>query len=164
MVLARAAALGRWLHGVFEVGLIAKGLLAFLETAAGLGLLLTTNSALHRLAGWLTRYELAQDPTDRMALWFQQSAQGFTADSQHFYALYLVSHGVLKLLVVAGLVLRLRWSYPAAMVLLSGFILYQMYEWSLTGSPMLLALSAFDLLMIGLTWREYRLLGPAVSA
>ena len=164
MLPGRAAALGRWLHGLFEAGLVAKAVLAALETLAGFGLLLTTNVALHRLADWLTRHELAEDPTDRMAQWFLQAAQGFSADSQHFYAIYLASHGVLKLLVVAGLALRLRWSYPAAMLLLAGFILYQLHEWSLTGSPMLLVLSAFDLVMIALTWREYRLLRRAAPS
>lgn len=156
---ATATKSGRWLHRLFELGLAAKALLASFEAVAGLSLLVTTNLALQTLLAWMTAHELAQDPTDRMALWFRAAAGGFSADSQHFYAVYLAAHGCLKLILVAGLATRRRWAYPAAMVGLSGFVIYQLREWTLTGSVMLLLLSALDLFMIALTWREYRLLG-----
>lgn len=156
--MAAGAGIGRWLHRLFEAGLVAKAVFAAGEALSGFGLLFAGPSALRRLLEWMTRHELAQDPTDRMALWLRDLAGGVSGDSQHFYAVYLLSHGALKLALVAALAARLSWAYPASMVVLAGFILYQMQEWTLTGSPMLLALSAFDLAMIALTWREFRVM------
>ncbi|MCO5128474.1 MAG: hypothetical protein M9957_14800 [Rhodobacteraceae bacterium] len=45
---------------------------------------------------------------------------------------------------------------PAAMVVLGGFVAYQLHQWTISGSSVLLALSAFDLVMIALVWREWR--------
>lgn len=151
-----AAPIGRWLHRLFEASLLAKGLLAAAETAAGLGLWLTANRTFHTLAAWLTRTELSEDPTDPMARWFLRAAGAVSIESQHFYAIYLLSHGLLKLAMVGGLALRLRWAYPASMAVLAGFVVYQMHHWTLTRSPTLVMLSLFDLVMICLVWREWR--------
>jgi uncharacterized membrane protein len=84
-------------------------------------------------------------------------AQSFSIDSQHFYAWYLLSHGMVKLLLVAGLLRRQMWSYPASIVVMMLFIAYQLYRYSYTGSVGLLVLSAFDVVVIWLIWHEYRL-------
>ena len=65
--------------------------------------------------------------------------------------------------MVVMLWLRVLWAYPAAMVVLSGFVSYQLYEFHLTGSPMLLLLAFFDLFMIGLIWQEYKALKARIA-
>jgi uncharacterized membrane protein len=57
---------------------------------------------------------------------------------------------------VAGLLLKLRWAYPAAIVAFTLFVVYQLYRYSHTHSTALLALSALDAAVIALTWLEYR--------
>lgn len=151
----------RWLHWIFETSLLIKGLLAAGEGFGGLGLLLAPNTAIATLVDWMTRVELVQDPTDRVALWLQHTAATFSIETQHFYALYLCLHGGIKLTMVLGLARRVLWAYPAAMVILAGFVAYQMHRVTLSPSPMLLALSGFDTLMIVLVWREYRLMRAA---
>ncbi|MCV2868588.1 DUF2127 domain-containing protein [Defluviimonas sp. WL0002] len=158
MVRRNAARIARWLHELFEASLVIKGLLAAAEGAAGLGLLLTSNAVIQNFVDWMTRNELAQDPTDPMALWAQSLAQGFSFQAQHFYAIYLLSHGALKLAMVLLLAVRVVWAYPASMAVLMGFIVYQVHQWSASGSLPLLALSAFDAIMIALVWREWRAL------
>ncbi|MCB2144224.1 MAG: DUF2127 domain-containing protein, partial [Rhodobacteraceae bacterium] len=61
-----------------------------------------------------------------------------------------------KLAMVVLLAARVAWAYPAAMVVLGGFVAYQLHQWTISGSSVLLALSAFDLVMIALVWREWR--------
>jgi uncharacterized membrane protein len=161
MVRRHAARLGRWLHGLFEASLVIKGLLASAEAIAGLGLLLTPNLTILTLVNWLTHYEIAQDPQDQMAQWFRHAAEAFPIQTQHFYAVYLIGHGALKLAMVAMLARRVLWAYPAAMAVLAGFVLYQLYHWTGSHSPFLLMLSGFDLFMIGLVWREWIMLKEA---
>ena len=82
----------------------------------------------------------------------------FPIGTQHFYAMYLMLHGGLKLGIVMLLWRRVMWAYPAGMVVLSAFVIYQVYEFVHSGSPFLLLLALFDLFMIGLIWKEYRAL------
>lgn len=69
---------------------------------------------------------------------------------------YFFSHGVVKLILVWGLLTNRLWAYPFAIVLLSGFTIYQLYD-------ILMRFSFFTLLLImvnGITIffisREYR--------
>lgn len=151
--------IARWLHRLFEASLLFKGLLAAAESIAGLGLWFTPNAAIGRLVDWLTRHEIAQDPSDAMATAARRVAEHLPIETQHFYAIYLLSHGVLKLGMVILLALRVRWAYPAAMAVLAGFVSYQMWHWSHSHSLPLLMLSGLDLLMIWLVWREWRGMG-----
>ncbi|MFN0113283.1 MAG: DUF2127 domain-containing protein [Paracoccaceae bacterium] len=148
--------LARRLHWVFEASLVIKGLLASGEAVGGLGLLLTPNMAILHLVAWLTKHEIAQDPTDPMANWFRQAAEAFPIQTQHFYAFYLTGHGFLKLLMVFMLARRILWAYPIAMVVLAGFVAYQLHHWTTSPSPVLLLLSGLDSLMIVLVYREWR--------
>lgn len=156
MVKRNAALIARWLHRLFEASLLVKGILASAEALSGLGLLLTSNAHIVTLVDWLTRYEIAEYPRDRMASWVERHAELLSIQSQHFYALYLLSHGALKLAMVILLALGLSWAYPAAMAMLAGFVTYQLYEWHYSASPFLLVLSGLDLFMIYLVWQEYR--------
>ena len=157
-----AKGVSRWLHALFEASLVVKAALAASEGLAGIGLLLTTNASILGFVDWLTRSEIVQDPQDRMAVAVQHLTQGLSIQSQHFYALYLCAHGGLKLVMVLLLARGVRWAYPAAMALLAGFVVYQMMHWLQVHSAPLLVLSAFDMIMIALVWREWRTARPPV--
>jgi len=147
-----------WLHWLFEASLIIKGSFAFGETLSGLGLLLTPHGLLLNLWAWLTHHQLTQDPNDAMAQWFHHLADVFPLHVQHFYAIYLLAHGMLKFLMVIMLARRILWAYPAAMVVLAGFVIYQATEFVTQGSLVLLALACLDGFMIVLVYREWNVL------
>ena len=153
--------LDRALHWLFEMSLVIKGALCSAEFIAGIGLLLVPNQWVARLVFFLTQYEIAEDPTDTLANWTRQTIEAFPVNTQHFYGWYLLAHGGLKLAMVVMLWARVLWAYPAAMVVLSGFVIYQLTEFVRTGSPFLLVLSGFDLVMIALVIQEYRVLRAA---
>ena len=148
----------RLLHWLFEASLAIKGLLTAAEALAGLGLLVTPNPLIARFVFWVTHFEIAEDPSDTLATWTLRAVTQFPIGTQHFYALYLLAHGGLKLTMVVLLWYRVMWAYPAGMALLAGFVLYQTYEFFHAGSPFLLLLAMFDLVMIGLVWQEWRAL------
>lgn len=153
-----ASRLGKWLHWLFEASLILKGLFAGAETLGGLGLLFTPNQKIIRFVGWLTHHNLTQEPSADMALWVQHMAEAFPLHVQNFYALYLLGHGAVKFIMVIMLARRILWAYPGAMVLLAGFVIYQVTEFVTHGSFTLLVLSFFDLVMIVLVYREWNVL------
>lgn len=71
----------------------------------------------------------------------------------------LIARFVLVLLLWRKVV----WAYPAAMVVLAGFVGYQLYEFVHAGAPFLLLLAVFDLVMIGLVWQEWKALSGRVA-
>ncbi len=64
---------------------------------------------------------------------------------------------MVKLLLVAGLLRDRMWAYPASLAVLGAFMAYQLYRYSYTDSVGLLVLTAFDVVVVGLVWHEYRL-------
>jgi uncharacterized membrane protein len=143
------------LDTTFDIALVLKGLDGLLELAGGVLLLLVSPDTLYRWAEQLTQHELSQDPNDYLA----HHLLRLTANLHHtqlFGALYLLTHGLVKLVVVIGLYLRQRWAYPVAFVFLGGFVIYQLYRLTYAPTVGLALLTAFDLFIIWLTWREYR--------
>ena len=86
------------------------------------------------------------------------SAQGLTGSTQSFYAFYLLSHGLIKIILVIGLLREKLIAYPASLVAMAAFIAYQLYRYSYTQSFGLIVLNVFDLIVMVLVWHEWRLL------
>lgn len=147
-----------WLHWLFESTLVVKSLFALLEIATGLGLWLVPHQRLADVIGWLMHNDLIEGHHGPIFTRLANSLDGFTSSSQQFYALYLLAHGVIKLVIIIMLMRKLAFAYPLGMAVFAGFVVLQMNRWSHTHAPALLALSLLDAVVIWLTWREWR--GP----
>lgn len=148
----------RRIHQLFEISVLLKGVHAASECIGGLALAITNNNAIRQLVTRITQNELAEDKRDFLAHHLASWAQGFSIQTQHFYAWYLLSHGAVKLALVAGLLMRKLWAYPTAIVIFGLFIAYQLYRYTHTHGIGLLVLTALDLIVVALTWHEYRLM------
>jgi len=73
-----------------------------------------------------------------------------------FYVIYFAAHGVLHVSVAAALFAGAAWAYPAAILVLGVFVVYQVFEFLAVGGPMLVILSFVDLVVIYLTLIEWR--------
>lgn len=74
-----------------------------------------------------------------------------------FGAIYLLSHGIAKVVLVIALLRNQLWAYPWMVALLGVFIVYQLYRLSYGFSLGLALLTAFDAFVVRLTAREYRI-------
>jgi len=146
----------RIVHLLFDISVIAKGIDGVLETVGGLLLLLISPTQLHHIARLLTQHELSEDPHDLVANYLLHSSQGLSAGAKTFGAMYLLWHGVVKVGLVTALLLRRRWAYPVAILAFLIFLVYQLYRYSHTEAPELLVLSVMDVVVIVLTWFEYK--------
>lgn len=156
----------RYIRTFFRVSLWFKAVFASTEIVGGMIAFFVTRQFLVQVANVITQGELREDPGDILANYLRHAVLGFSVSSRHFTAVYLLTHGVIKLWLVVGL-LRIRlWYYPTALVVFSLFVVYQIYRFSYTHSLMLLFITAVDLVVIGLTWHEYRYLrrNPAALA
>ncbi|WP_413875321.1 DUF2127 domain-containing protein [Albidovulum sp.] len=146
----------RLLHDAFEIGVTVKAAFAAAETLAGIGLFFVHAGWVKAAARWLVAGELAEDPNDWLSGRIMAAAQAYSISTQHFWAAYLLGHGAIKLCAVAALLARVRWAYPLSMLILAGFIVWQMQKWFVSHAPLMLGLSVFDVLVIWLIWHEYR--------
>jgi uncharacterized membrane protein len=145
------------LDKTFKIGLVLKGLDGILEVAGGLLLLFLSPQAIEHIARMLTAHELRQDPHDFIARHVLRTASHLTTSTTLYGAIYLLSHGAVKIVLVV-LVLRGKlWAYPWLIGLLLAFIAYQLYQITVVRfSVGLAALTVFDAFLVWLTWREYQ--------
>ena len=147
----------RRIHQVFEISILLKGAHALIECIGGLVLAFVSTSAIQHMVNSFTQDELVEDPNDFVANQLLRLAQDFTVSTQHFYAFYLLSHGLIKVFLVIALLRNRLWAYPASLVVLGLFIVYQLYRYSYTNSLGLIVLTVFDVFVMALIWHEYRL-------
>jgi uncharacterized membrane protein len=144
-------------HVLFQLSLLCKAVFAAAEIVAGIGAYFVTQQFLLTLVERLTRAELFQHhPHDLIANYLYASAQHFSLSTRNFTAAYLLSHGVVKLWLIVGLLRAKLWYYPLAIAIFGLFVVYQLYRFNLSHSLWLILITLIDVLVIALTWQEYR--------
>ncbi|MHB8838334.1 MAG: DUF2127 domain-containing protein [Gemmatimonadaceae bacterium] len=151
----------RVVHVLFDISVISKGIDGALEIVGGVLLFLVSPTKVYDIVRILTQHELSEDPHDLIATYLLNSTRHLSGGAQVFGAMYLLWHGVVKVALVTALLLKRPWAYPAAILAFVIFLAYQLYRYSHTHSPELLVLSGADVLVIVLTWLEYRRLRTA---
>jgi len=157
------------IHLFFVISLFLKGAFAFFEIiggfiaygvafVGGVSAHFITQQSFLNFVSAIAAEELAEGPRDFIANYLLQGAQNLSAGSLRFVAFYLVSHGVIKLWLIIGLLRKKLWYYPTAMIVFGSFIIYQLYRFSFTHSLLLLFITGVDVIVIWLTWHEYKYL------
>ena len=139
----------------FEISILVKGAISLAEVLGGL-LVLVVPPAL--LTGWIisaSNTELIEDPGDFVATHSLAIAQQFAVTSGTVIAVYLLTRGLIKLALVLALLKNKLWAYPASLVVLGLFIVYQLYELLVKFSSIILTITIFDLIVVYFIWREY---------
>jgi uncharacterized membrane protein len=147
------------LDKAYIVGVAIKGFDGLVELLAGLILLFTPSLAhnvlqriLHEtqyhhglLAQWLTRYVGQLDT--------ELAKSGLVV-----VIAFLLTHGIVKLVLVYCLFKEILWAYPYALVILGAFLAYQAYILVRNPTVGIAFLVVLDIAIIALVWREYRVL------
>ena len=143
-------------HDAFRAGIGVKGFDGILETAGGVLLWFVKPSSLDWMQAFLLRH-ISHDPHDFIAAHLFHVSQRFVSGDPVFASFYLLSHGLIKLVLATALWFNQLWAYPLAISVFGGFCIYQVYRYTHTHSEALLWLTVFDVAVVVLTWREYRL-------
>lgn len=144
------------LDTTFHIGLALKGLNAALELIGGALVLILPQSTFQHVVDTLNRYQLSEGSLKTAVSHFQEAVHHFSGSTKLFGAAYLLSHGIVKLVLVIALFKDRLWAYPWMIVVLVGFIVYQLYLMTNHLSIGLIVLTIFDALILVLTWLEYR--------
>ena len=153
---SRIASWRKWLlHESFRTGITIKGIDGILEAVGGAILWFVRPSALNRFARIFLRHDLPFDRHEFLSIHLFRATQHL-ATARHFVAVYLVLHGVVKAALVIALWFDALWAYPLTIAVFSVFSGYQLFRYTHTHSRSLLVITALDVLIIYLTWWEYR--------
>ena len=151
------------IHVAFEIGVILKGINGLLELFGGCVLLVMGPQTIQVLVSRLTQNELSEDPRDFIATHLRAAAAHLSANAQLFAAVYLLAHGVIKALLVYGLVRDQLWAFPTGIAVFGAFGVYQIYRYAIAPSGWLIALTVLDVAVILLTWAEWRRVKKATA-
>ncbi|HET6924722.1 MAG TPA: DUF2127 domain-containing protein [Candidatus Saccharimonadales bacterium] len=140
------------LDRAFEISLLLKGLDGLLETLSGIAFLFIKPAWVVDLAHAIVGYH----PTGFIGEHILTSAQHFGHGTAIFASLYLLSHGLVKLVLVVEILREHLWAYIGLIVVTGGFIIYQLYHiFFKHPSISFIALTIFDVIVVYLTVREY---------
>ncbi len=146
----------RWAHIAFWVGIIFKAIDGLLEIAGGVVLLAVSSQALSSFAYVLLEPELAEDPNDWLANHLLTWMFHLSTDTKTFAIAYLLVHGIIKLVIVAAIWFSQLWAYWLAGIVFGLFVIYQVVNFFMTYSMMMVVLTIVDLVIIALLPPEHR--------
>ena len=140
----------------FDIVLILKALFALGEILSGVAIFFINPAWIVGIIQWLTRSELQEDPRDFLMHMLINFGHHFTVETQYLVAIYLLVHGLVKIVTLTLLWQKILWAYPLSILVFLGFIIYQLREFMLHHSIFMIVVSLIDVLMIVLTILEYR--------
>jgi len=144
------------LHESFRAGITLKGIDGILEAVGGIVLWSIKPSDLNKIALKFLEIDLPFDRHEFITTHLYRATEHLADGGKHFASLYLLSHGLIKALLVTALWFDALWAYPVTMVVFGLFSVFQIHRFLHTHSVALLLITVFDVLIIWLTWREYR--------
>lgn len=147
----------------FDIALLLKSLFATGEVIGGFALFFLTPARLNHGIEWLTQGRFSENSPGMIASLIVRFGENFTTNTQYLMAIYLLSHGLIKLVTLFLLWKKILWSYPLSIFVFVGFIIYQMTEFAHTHSIFMIFVSLIDVAMIILTILEYRNIKKARS-
>lgn len=148
----------------FDFALLLKALNGALEILSAILVLVVPPSLVLRVVEFATSGEIAEDPDDVVSTALRGAAEAFAFHSHYLIALYLILHGIIKVMLVIGIFAGKRIAYPLFMFSLALFGTYEVYRGFVRHELLLHALAIFDFLLLLLTAHEYRLRYPTRSS
>lgn len=157
----------RWtvLDVFYEIGVILKGVDGLVELLVGILLLIAPrmpHDALHAV-----KSELVEHSTPLRAFvagYVQNLDNRLVQSGVTFLVLFLILHGVVKLVLVYCLLRRIHRAYPYALAVLIAFLGYQVYTLIVAPTIGMAVLTVIDAVIIVLVYKEYREIRPSAGA
>ncbi len=148
---------------IFEGSVILKGIHALIEIVGGFFVLFVSHNFIMQTIFKFTHQELSEDSRDFISNYLLHASEHFSANSKTFIAFYLLSHGIIKGILVITLLQKKLWAYPLSIFVFSAFGFYQMIRYTYTHSIWLVVFTVFDIFVIWLIWHEYKIQKLAVA-
>ena len=146
--------LEKFLHSVFELGILVKAINGTIETVTGFLILFVRKNPATGIFT-LNGHSLFQGRHDNVMYFFSHSLQNISVNTKTFVAIYILFHGVLNIFMTVTLSMKKLWAYIVSISFSLAFMTYQIYRISYNHSLFLAVVTLFDLFFVMLTWHEY---------
>lgn len=137
----------------FFISVLLKGLISLAEIVVGIAVFFIPLSLISNFVDYVLRSELNEG--DVLATHLSSYGAQLASASVTFIAVYLLSRGLVKLVLVWALLKNQLWAYPWSLVVLALFVAYQLYQIVVSHSLVVVALTVFDLVVMYFIWREW---------
>ena len=139
----------------FRTGITLKGIDGLLEAIGGVLLWFIKPEQLGSTLQAIFVHELLRDPHDFLARHLLHTSEKIAQSDPLFASIFLLSHGLVKVVLSVLLWMNRLWAYPVAIVGFSAFAVFGIYRYMHTHATLLIVIAVFDLLIVYLTWEEY---------
>jgi uncharacterized membrane protein len=146
----------RFLRASFRTGITIKGIDGILEAIGGVLLWFIKPDELGSTLQEIFEHELLRDPHDFLARHLLHTSEKLAQSDPLFASIFLLSHGLVKVLLAVLLWMNKLWAYPLAIVVFTAFTIFGMYRYMHTHATLLVVISVFDMIIVVLAWEEYR--------
>lgn len=150
------AAVEKIYHRLFQIGIWLKGIDGLLELGGGILFLVVSPHMLNHYVVVLTQGELSEDPGDWLCHLLRHATVHLSVDSKLAGAAYLLGNGVVKVFLATGILRGKLWCYPAAIIIISLFVLAEAGRLFVHFSFPLLIGASVDTIIVLLILHEYR--------
>ncbi len=141
---------------LFRISIFLKALDGFFEACAGIFLYFIKFASINAILFSVFHSEVVENPRDTFWGYLIDQWHLVSLSGHFFWGLLFLAHGVTKLFLSVALLKNRIWAYPAAAIVFSLFVGYELY--SLAGKPSLFLwlVTIFDMIVVGLIVHEYR--------
>ncbi len=143
-------------HVVYEFflwSILLKGAISVAEIVVGIALFFIPPAAIVSLGIYVLNYL----PVPALQAGLMAEIAHYTTGAVVFVALYLLSRGLIKAVLIGALLRNIRWAYPASLVVLGLFLVYQSYQIVTDHSLIIIGITLFDLVVMYFIYREWRI-------
>jgi len=144
------------LDKLYEIGILIKGIDGLLELVGGILLLALSSRTILHVTHWLVDAELTENPHSFIGKHVLHAGMQLAHGHTLFAALFLLTHGAVKVGLVVCLLLNKPWAYPVGLGVLGVLLAYQIYQLITAPSFGMALLSVLDVIIMWLIWREWQ--------
>jgi uncharacterized membrane protein len=140
----------------FRLGMWWRILYGILRLIFGISLLFFIDTPVVEILDKIMAHELTQDPNDVLlnAVRSFFSLHGYVIT--YFLAGYFIFWGLTDVVLSINILRNKLWAFPVTIVLIIGFVFYEIFRFTHTHSLVLLVVMFFDVFVAWLVWRHYK--------
>lgn len=131
-----------------------------LRTIFGFALFQAVGSPVLDVITSIMSYELTQDPSDKLYSMVSHFLGQDPLYVSYFLAIYFIFWGLIDIILSINLLRGKLWAFPASLVLIGGFIIYELIRFTYTHSSILLFIIFVDIIIFWFIEREYIKIQP----
>ena len=142
-------------HLLFDIGVILKAILTAIEIVFGILFYMLSTAQLNGMLLFFIGGEYNEQPRDFIWSYFIRAFQNLIGPAQYFWAFILVSHGIVKIAALVAIYYKKLWAYPLSAAIFGALAVYQIYSYFYIPSLLLIIVTIFDVVLIGLILHEW---------